>query len=190
MTLPREIFEIDDIDVFEVLNSPIRQTIMRHLHAPRSVKELAARMDVPPTRLYYHVNLLADREIIKVVEERKAGALIEKVYQTVARTFRPSQKLLESGSDPDEMARITAAVVLDQARVDAESGLAEYFRVGEEAARHGAIGRGRSVMTEAGAEKFAQRLNDLLDQMGDDDPGDDGVEYALSIVFFPATVKR
>ena len=186
MSTTAEVFKIEDIEVFDVLNSAFRQQIMRRLQEPKSVKQIAHEMDVPVTRLYYHVNRLADSGVIEVVEERKSGAMIEKLYRTAARAFAPGPGLLKGGHDPAELARVAAGVVLDQARADAEAALASHFEGGGEPDDlPGAIGRGAALMTRERAREFADRLAELLDEMEQDEATEGVEEFGLSVVFFP-----
>ncbi len=185
-----EVFQIEDIEVFEALDSAFRQRIMRNLATPGSVKELAEQMDVPVTRLYYHVNLLADAGVIRVVEERKVGAIIEKVYQTTARSYAPGPGLLSAGHDPADLARVAAGVVIDHARADAEAALTYHFATGDTFENlPGAIGRGHARLTRERAKEFADRLGELLEEMQSSSEDEDSEEYALSIVFFPTSVS-
>lgn len=186
MTKPADVMEIDDIAVFEVLNNRFRHQILRELISPRPVKELAERMDVPVTRLYYHVNLLHEAGLIHVVEERKAGAILEKIFQTTATSFRPGAGLLESKRPPEEMARIAASIVLDPARLDAEAHLVRQFAAGVRADDVSAFGRGQSRLSKAKAEELSRKIYELLDMMSEgDDAGDDSIEFSLSVVFVP-----
>lgn len=180
-----QVMEIDDIHVFAVMNNRFRQRIMRELVEPKSVKSLAESLDVPVTRLYYHVNQLADVGLIVVVEERKAGAMIERIYQTPARSFRPGEKLLESGGDPVEMARIAAAVVLDPARFDAEAMLAREFETGMPDDFPANLGRGQATMSRSRADEFAKRLDELMRALEGDDEDDDAIDFSFSFVFAP-----
>lgn len=185
---PLEYMEVEDIGVFEVLNNTTRFRIIRYLEDPRSIKEVAELLDVPPTRLYYHFNLLEEAGIISVVETRKAGAMLQKVYRANARGFRPSKEVAQGDHEPHELAKITAGLVLDGARVDAEEGLTDHFtklRVGEESQLPGAIGRSIAFMSEEQAEAFGKRLQELIEE--EFDPGDqsDGRPFGFTYVFFP-----
>lgn len=183
-----DVFLIEDISVFGVINNPFRQRLMRVFGEPRSVKAAAEALNVPVTRLYHHINQLADAGIVRVVEERKAGAMIEKIYQTTAKSFSPGPGLLTDDTDPDEMARVAAGIVLDPARADAEAALARSFR-DQEAPAFAAIGRGQALMTPHRAEKFAKRVMDLLHELEEDDSDEDAAEFALSLAFFPIAVS-
>jgi DNA-binding transcriptional ArsR family regulator len=186
MSKLEDVMEIEDIAVFGVLNNRFRQRILRALVSPKPVKELAEDLDVPVTRLYYHVNQLLDAGLIRIVEERKVGAILEKVFQTTARSFRPGARLLQSDRPPAEMARIGAAVVLDPARLDAEAFLVRHFEAGAPADDPGTFGRAQGRLSQDKAEELTERIHELLDELDDgDDPGEDDIEFSLSVVFVP-----
>jgi DNA-binding transcriptional ArsR family regulator len=184
----REVMEFEDIEALELLNSPIRVRILRHLLEPASVKEVADNLGVPTTRLYYHVNLLEEAGIVAVVETRKVGAMLQRIYRTTARNFRPSPRLPQSGRDPAELARIAVGVVLDGARVDAEEALAAHFEhVRDESLDevHGAFGRNITFFTEEEAETFAEKLGRFVEEEFDNEDSREGKEYGLTFAFFP-----
>lgn len=182
--------EIDDIEVFEILNNPMRFRILRELMSPRSVRDLAEAMQVPPTRLYYHVNLLEEAGIIAVAQTRKVGAMVQKVYQTTARGFKPSPRLAQSDHEPPELAKIAAGVVFDGARIDAEEALTTHFeRVRSEGEHkmHGALSRTVARFSPAEADEFADLLAEFLEQHFDPHDRGDGDEYGLTLAFLPVS---
>jgi DNA-binding transcriptional ArsR family regulator len=182
--------EVEDIQVFEILNNPLRLRILRQLLDPRSVREVAEALDVPPTRLYYHFDQLEKAGVIMVVETRKVGAMLQKLYQTVARSFRPSPKLVEGDHEPDELARIAAAVVLDGARLDAEASLVKHFERLASGTDFtdglgGSLGRSIAYFTRERADAFGKKLEALIEETFDESHDEEGVEYAFSFTFFP-----
>lgn len=182
--------EIDDIEVFEVLNNPLRFRILRRLAEPKSIREVAEELGVPPTRLYYHVNLLEEAGVVSVVETRKVGAMLQKVYQTKAKGFRPSPKLSQGDHEPRDLAKAAAGVVLDGARVDAEEALTGYFarvRGGDsDAEAPGSIGRSLAFFNPARAKEFSKKLEKLIsEEFGEEEDEEDGAEYSFTFVFFP-----
>lgn len=187
MTEPAEFLEVDDIALLEALNNPIRFRIFRHLQEPRSVKEVAELFGVPPTRLYYHFNLLETAGVISVVETRKAGAMLQKLYQVKAKSFRPAPSMAKGDHEPAELARITASVVLDAARADAEETLTRHFasvRSGETEVMAGVLTRSVAVMNVERARAFGKRLYDLIEAEFEEDD-EDGEEYGLTLAFLP-----
>ncbi len=186
---PMDFLEVDDIEVFEVLNNPTRFRILRYLQEPRTVREIAEMFDVPPTRLYYHFNLLEEAGLIVVTETQKVGAMLQKVYQVRAKGFRPSALMAQGDHEPHEMAKITAGVVIDGARVDAEEALTRHFaqqRAGQNEKLSGSIRRSFAFMTREEAREFAHRLEEIVEEEFDVHQDEsEGEEYGLTIVFFP-----
>lgn len=185
---PADFLEIDDIEVFGVLNNPTRFRILRLLQEPRSVKDVADHLGVPPTRLYYHFNMMEEAGVIRVTETRKAGAMLQKLYQVTAKGFRPSPTIAQGGHEPHEMAKITAGVILDGARVDAEEALTEHFarlKAGAEEKLGGLLRRSLAYMTRDQAVELAERLEKLIEDEFDVHDEGEGDEYGLTLVFFP-----
>ncbi len=182
------VMEIDDIGVLEILNNSTRLRILSNLEEPSSVKAVAEAMGVPTTRLYYHVNLLEDAGLIKVIETRKVGAMIERLYQSVADTFRPGQALFEKTEDLKRLAKVTADIVLDGARLDAETGLLHHFEAmaeGKKRSDPGTVSRSVRKMSQATAAEFERRLEELIDEWSVSESDEDAEEFSLSIVMFP-----
>ncbi len=90
-----ESLELDTLEQFHVLMSPQRLRLVELLDEPRSAKDVAEELRVPVTRLYFHLNALLDHGLIRVVEERPKGALVERVFQVAGRVMRPSEAFLE-----------------------------------------------------------------------------------------------
>ena len=84
MTTPDEEFLIEDLEGFRVIDNPLRQRLLHLARHPKSVRELADALEVPVTRLYYHVNMLEKAGFIEAVDVRKSGAQLERVYQRLA----------------------------------------------------------------------------------------------------------
>ena len=185
----QDVLEVEDIEVFEILNNPARLRIMRRLVEPKSIREVAESLEVPPTRLYYHFNLLEEAGVIEVVETRKVGAMLQKVFQTVAKSFRPSPKLVEGDHAPHELAKIAAATVIDGARLDAEQALTHHLesvRAGDvDADAGGSLGRSVSFLTEGQAKAFSEKLEKLVAEEFESEDTEEGTEYGFTYVFFP-----
>lgn len=183
------VMEIDDIAVLEILNNSTRLKILSNLEEPSSVKAAAEAMGVPTTRLYYHIKLLEEAGLIEVVETRKVGAMIERLYQSVADTFRPGQALFEKSGDLKRLAKVTADIVLDGARLDAETGLVRHLEAMAEGKKRselpGTLSRSVRSMSPATAADFERRLEELIDEWSSSDSDEDAEEYSLSIVMFP-----
>jgi DNA-binding transcriptional ArsR family regulator len=183
---PDDEFLIDDLETIELLNHPVRSTLLQLLlFHPRSVKELASELDVPVTRLYYHVNMLEDAGVIRVVETRKVGAMIQKLYQASARSYRPSPTFVQGIEDPRKAARVGVATVLDTARVDMEQVLTARFS--DPAASHppSALGRTMLRLSTADAEEFRDQLTKLVETF-EARSSEDGLWIGFTYVMAPS----
>ena len=82
-----EEFIIENVEALKMIADPLRLQIIRNLDEPRTVKELAERLDKPATKLYYHVNQLEKHQIIRVVDTRIVSGIIEKHYRVTAKSY-------------------------------------------------------------------------------------------------------
>ena len=128
--IPEEAF-ITDPSQFESLSSPTRIRILKVCIDPSSVRQIADRLGVPPTRLYYHVNLLEDAGFLQVVHTRKSGARIEKLYRVAGKSITPGPELIHNVDDIEAAAKALASIVIEPARVETEHVLAKRLE-GEE----------------------------------------------------------
>lgn len=75
---------VKDASRLSALADPLRLRMgLLLLDEARTVKELAAALDVPPTRLYYHVKILEEQELIEVVERRLVSGIEERRYRAI-----------------------------------------------------------------------------------------------------------
>jgi DNA-binding transcriptional ArsR family regulator len=84
---PDEEFVISDLETIHIVSEPLRLQILEILkETPKTVKQVAAELGVNQVKLYYHFKLLEEHGLLRITEERMVSHLIEKVYQTRARS--------------------------------------------------------------------------------------------------------
>jgi len=179
---------IGDLETFQLLLERLRMSILQLLlHRALPVRTLAEELGVPVTRLYYHVNLLEDAGIITVVDVRKAGAMMQKVYRASAYDYRPASDLVESAENPAEAARLAVTMVLNSARTDAERVLAERFADPEgEHRTKGALARSMLRMSPDQVEELSAKILELVDQY--QTPDAEGDLVGLTFLLFPVGI--
>jgi len=70
------------------LADPLRGTLLGLLHErAATVTELAQAVDRPKSTVAYHVNLLVDAGLLRVVRTRRVRAIEERYYGRIARTI-------------------------------------------------------------------------------------------------------
>jgi DNA-binding transcriptional ArsR family regulator len=95
---PAAEFVIDSLETLKVMADPLRLRLIELLGKPRTVKQLAAELNMPPTKLYYHVNQLEQHGLIRTVDTRIVSGIIERQYQNVARMYRVDNNLFSPTS--------------------------------------------------------------------------------------------
>jgi DNA-binding transcriptional ArsR family regulator len=91
---------IEDLDALKAVADPLRLRILfETTYIPRTVKELAALLDVPQTRLYYHVKMLQRHRLLTVAERRMVSGIEERRYLSPRGGFTISPNLLGEAVD-------------------------------------------------------------------------------------------
>ncbi|NWF68517.1 MAG: helix-turn-helix transcriptional regulator [Chloroflexi bacterium] len=95
---------LSDIEAFKVYFDPLRLRILQTMGWQAcTVNTLAEKLQIPFTRLYYHLHLLEQHGIIRVVDVRHiSGAVDEKYYQVAARIFRVDRAIMTPGTPEGE----------------------------------------------------------------------------------------
>jgi len=128
--LIEEEFIVTDLDTIKIISDPLRVQILEHIGLASdrevliTVKELAEALDISPTKLYYHINLLEKHDLIRVAETRVVSGIIEKLYQIRARRIRAELDLSQDSEiNRDEGLQLTLSSVstmFDQAFINLE----------------------------------------------------------------------
>jgi DNA-binding transcriptional ArsR family regulator len=93
MNIQEEI-RISDLETLKVIGDPLRMQILERIGLTSdsgeltTVKQLSEDLQLPPTKLYYHIKLLEKHDLIQVAETRLISGIIEKHYQIRARRIR------------------------------------------------------------------------------------------------------
>jgi len=106
---------IGDLEALRVVADSGRHRILAELIASAcTAAELAARLSIPRTRVYYHLELLERHGFIALAGYRDAGTA-ERVYRATAASFRVDRRLLGAaeGSLNDARAQLLDAAAED-----------------------------------------------------------------------------
>jgi DNA-binding transcriptional ArsR family regulator len=118
------------------LAHPLRLSLLElFARAPRTTKQAAVELDLPPTRLYHHVAALERAGLVRLRGTRQVRGAVEKYYEPVrARPLRVgpgswARRLSPADRSAVRVARPAATLVLDRAR---EELVASFARVGRD----------------------------------------------------------
>jgi DNA-binding transcriptional ArsR family regulator len=91
----RDVFTIEDVATLKAVAEPQRMRVLMLLdEGDLTVKEMAARLGVPPTRLYYHVRILENHGLLRVASTRMVSGIEERRYAATAKSWTISDDLL------------------------------------------------------------------------------------------------
>jgi len=97
----REIGVISDFELAKLMMDPKRSSILAAAAEPVTVKQIADKLGEVPSRLYYHVKKLEDANLLRVVETKQQGNLIERYYQTTVQrhaAFKMDEQMLSENA--------------------------------------------------------------------------------------------
>ncbi len=187
---PAEIVPITTPEQLKAISDPLRMSILEVIfEKAHTVKQIADRLKLPPTRLYYHVGELEAVGFVTLVETRLKSGIMEKYYRAAGRAFQVDRRLL--ALQQNNLQAVFAAVfdpTMDDLSRSFAAGLAGPAEAGGAGASNLVISRVLCSLRKADVPLFAERLKALLFEMGtanEDSSEADLVQYACTIAFYP-----
>jgi DNA-binding transcriptional ArsR family regulator len=168
---------ISDVESLKAISDPMRlrilETMVTEADQAWTVKRLAAAMGVGPTKLYHHVNILEEREFIRVAGTRVVSGIIETSYQIAQLTVRLDRALL-SGSDPDAESSVHDVIgaIFDSVRDEIEQGLRSGPIREDDDPLANLMIRGLTKIPADRAVEMKRRLRELFAEFDTDDPSE------------------
>jgi DNA-binding IclR family transcriptional regulator len=174
----RDELVIGDLETLRALTDRTRlrliEAFSRGGGEPRTVKDVAAELGEPPTKLYYHVNMLEQHGLLVVAGSRLVSGIVEKRYAPAARDFRVDRALLRTSgaavSNILESAADDLRVAFAASAIDAGDGRT-------------LIGRGELRLTEDQARRLRAALAEIMQTP--DSTDQDAGDYTITIAFHP-----
>jgi DNA-binding transcriptional ArsR family regulator len=191
-----EEFVISDLDTLKVVADPLRLQIIELIFDhPHTVKQIASKLKLAASKLYYHINLLEKHNLISIASTRIVSGIVEKTYMSSARNIRVMKGLLtpqRTQDEKDQGVALFVDAILNDAKQDimqnAASGLIDLS--GEENPLSLRLSRTTTRLSEEKALEFQKRLRELVSefQVEKEDPTNaDAQGYALVLAFYPTT---
>lgn len=195
---PAARFEITKLEAVRVLADPLRMRLIEamasELDHPFSVKELAKALGEPPTKLYYHVNMLEENGLLVVTGSQLVSGILEKRYQLVAASIGVDRALLTAGdTSVGEALHGVLTTIFSTAEEDVQvaikAGIGS-LHAGEEGTRERIVlSKSIDRLSPEQAKAFRDRLDGLIAEFGhgpDTEPTDpDAHPYGLVLAFYP-----
>ena len=187
---------LTELDAVKAIADPLRNQIIEVLSPePMTVNQIAEKLGLAPSKLYYHVNMLEKHGFLKVVDTTVRGNIIEKHYWITAYDYDIEKGLLNfnvTTSDGQQNIINMFLTTLDTTREDFVRSIeARAFSL-----EHGAQPNPRNVVNhravcsipDAHIDEFHGRLTALFEEFSDlDDPdADDTHPWAFTAVLYPS----
>lgn len=174
--LPK-IYYLESVEQLRAVSDNLRIRILEVLERrPMTVTQVGDRLGLAPAKVHYHVRELERVGLVRLVETREKGGVLEKYYRAVAQGLSVPAWLLRT-APPDEirssvagmLQRLSdgitraltrklrsAAEVETEARADTEMETGELIE----------ISSAMAFMTDDEARQVSRRIFDLLNQYG------------------------
>jgi DNA-binding transcriptional ArsR family regulator len=172
---PSAVRNLDTVETLKALADPTRMAILSALSMSpdlpvMSVKELAAKLGEPQTKLYRHVRQLEEAGLIRVAATRMVSGIQEQRYQACQRDVRLSPTMLRENMGEAEVA---IQALLDEFR---DGVLAATLRESEE---RPVFFLSEKTLAPATATELRRRLKEIDDWMDELPEDPDGVPVNL-----------
>ena len=185
---------ISDVETLKAISDPVRlriiETMVTAADEAWTVKRLAKALGTNTTKLYHHINILEERDLIRVAGTRVVSGIIETSYRISAMSIRLDRSLLSgAGADVRSSVHDVLAVVFDSVRDEIERGLASGMVKSEDDPLRELLVRGLTMLHPDRAAELRRRLRELLEEFDTDDPSKvepGAVPFGYLIAIYPS----
>ncbi len=192
----KPVFVVEDLETLRVLTDPLRLQILEVLNQePQTVGEVADKLGLAGSRLYYHFNMLEEHGLIQVVETRTVSNMIEKLYWVTAEEIEFNKELLNFSLEggQDNFVKVINSS-LDSVREDMLRSLqARKYSLEhgvKEIPRNMILINTKKRLKDEDFQAFTKRFKKLLKEFGDIPEEEDAVEdanvYSLACYLYPS----
>ena len=192
---PAPVMMVEDLETLKILADPMRNQILEILAPEKlTINQMAKKLGLSPSKLYYHINLLEKYGLIQVVDSIVKANIIEKVYWISAYECKMDDNLCNFSTPEGQESTMTAMVTpIDSTREDMmrslEARASALNQGAEEHPREVVIFRELRKMDDQEADAFAERIKEVLEDFesfeGDGESEDIHVR-ALTVAFYPS----
>ena len=183
---------ITNPDTLKVIAHTLRLQILKTFANPKTVKEVAEIIDMPQTKLYYHVNMMEKHNLIEVVETDIVSGIIEKKYRVTAARFSVDDTLLSTGENAQNQVDALLNAVFDSAKDEIKRSIrADLMDLTDDSdATRGLIVHSSINLTDEQAIDFNKKITAVFEEFNEIAEGNEktppnATVYGLTYAFFP-----
>jgi DNA-binding transcriptional ArsR family regulator len=189
---------VSDVETLKALSDPLRlkilETMVARVDTAWTAKELAAELGVPQTRLYHHIELLVERDLIRLASQRIVSGIIESRYRIAALSFRLDHRLLSTDPSLHQAGQDLLHTVFDSAREEVARALHAFLATHPESPsgadpaanepERPMLTRGVAMLSSARAAEFRTRLLALMAEYEADADQPNAVPWGFLIALY------
>ncbi len=179
--------QVSSLDSLRIVSDSQRHRILTLLiREPLTASEIAKRLKIARTRVYYHLDLLQEHGFIRVVHERPVAAMIERTYRACAQRFKVDRGVLAAASSESAVNDAQAALLertADDLRAHHDAS------DGEGTSADVLVSRAFLRLSPQRAAELRAALVDLVDSYTGI-AETDGASYEFAIAFFTNEEER
>ncbi|NUR62840.1 MAG: helix-turn-helix transcriptional regulator [Catenulispora sp.] len=183
---------ITDVETIKALADSTRLSLLRALNrdrVPKTAKELAEDLDEPQTKLYRHLKVLLEADLIEVAETRVVSGIVETKYRAAQ-----SSLTIDPTAHPEETREVMGRIIGDNL-LDYRKRFLRHIETNpipadpEKAKQDGMLMFLSSTVRPEAAEHFQQRMQDLVKEFDELPRDPDGVRLEGLVSWFRPTPK-
>jgi len=186
MSEPVDEMWVNDVETIKVMADSRRLEILRMLQEPTTVKAISTEIDISPSKLYYHINLLEKHNFIRIVDHNIESGIVEKIYQVTARQFKIVNPLVRSDL-PDDAAEALFTSLLSETQRDFRQAYVTRNKDEQVPPRHPFLSKKEFRLTDAQLTALHTKFVALIEEvtaLGEQNSGSGDPLYDLTLVFF------
>ena len=193
--MPAPVLMVKDLETLKILADPLRNQILEILAPEKlTVNQIAEKLGLAPSKLYYHINLLEKYGLIREVDSIIKANIIEKIYWITAYDCKMNENLCNFSTPVGQQTVITTMLTpIDTTREDIRRSLEARATALEQGAephpRDVIVRREVQNMSDKVADQFADRLIEVLEDFKKyegDESDQDTHTRALTVAFYPS----
>jgi DNA-binding transcriptional ArsR family regulator len=189
---PAQTLPVQDPEALKLLTDPFRSRLLDLLRANvQTAKELAQALGLSPKKLYYHLKLLEQHGLIRVVNTRIVSGIIEKSYRATAYLFLFDGDMFRSAVESGSALPPGLQAIFDTTRTQLEASFADgLIDPQAQAPAPDALLWGWTLrrLSAQQATAFYTRFAQLLDEFAHGEVVSDGTDcqnYRILMTLFP-----
>jgi DNA-binding transcriptional ArsR family regulator len=164
------VFMVEDLETLRILTDPLRMEILQILDPePQSINQVAEKLGLSASRLYYHFKILEEHGLISVVQTRMVNNIVEKFYWLTAEDIDFDKSLFEFSSETgqENVERLVLSY-LESTRMDMMRSIqarrTKLVNGAKPIPRDMIIVSSKKRIKDETYQVFIQRLKDLLEE--------------------------